>query len=261
VSELYHVPASILTIVTVALAAVMVEAGFRIGQRRRLAKPDTAAAGIGPVEGVVFGLFGLLIAFTFSFVIARYELRRQLVVDEANAIETSYLRSAIAPAPERALLEELHRRYLASRIRFIAAGTNEERDLEALSESLSVQQKLWSRAVAIADRVQGNQPYWQMLEAQNKMFNAREERIGALAARLPDLVVLLLLFTAVLTASVTGYALGLKGERHPLPSAIFLVLTAVVLFIVIDLDRPRRGILRTSETALTDLAERLRATP
>lgn len=260
-SVLYRLDALMLTLIVVALAAVALEMGFRVANVRRTAGPDASSGGIGAVEGIVFGLFGLLIAFTFSFVVARAELRRQLVVEEANAIETSYLRVAIAPESERAVLEGLHRRYVASRVAFIDAGEDQAKGARALAESQAAQDELWSRAVAIAHRDHASAPYGLLLAAQNEMFDVRSKRVGALRARLPDPVVILLLVTAVLTASVTGYALGLNGQHHPVPSVVFLMLTAVVLYIILDIDRPQRGLLRTSETALVELAARLGPTP
>jgi hypothetical protein len=258
-SLLHRARALWLTVAVVLCAAAASEIGFRIASRRR-SRSEDGSPSIGAVEGIVFGLFGLLIAFTFSFVVARFEQRRQLVVEETNAIETSYLRAAVAPVPGRDALEDLHRRYLASRLAFVAAGTGRGRERRALEESHALQTELWARGVALAQRHPASEPYGLMLAALNEMFDLRTKRVGALAARLPDPVVVLLLVTAVLTASVSGYALGLHGERHPMPSAVILILIAVVLYIILDIDRPQRGVLRTRETALVELAERLGAT-
>ncbi len=260
-SVLYGLDALILTLAIVVLAAAAAELGFRVARRRARANPDAAAAGVGPVEGVVFGLFGLLLALTFSFVVTRSEVRRQLIMEEANAIETSFLRSAIAPEARRAALQRLHRRYVASRVAFFEAGGDGARAARALEEAQVLQGELWSQAVSVALSDPGSELNPLMLEALNDMFDVRGRRTGAWRARLPDAVVVMLLITTVLTASVTGYSLGLRGERHPAPSVVFLLLTTVVLYIILDIDRPGRGLLGSRETALAGLAARLGATP
>jgi hypothetical protein len=255
VSELYELGALTLTVAGLVLAGVALAMGFRVA-RRRLASNPSAPTDIGSVEGVVYGLFGLLLAFTFAFVVDRAEVRRELVVEEANAIETSFLRSAVAPSPEREALEQLHRRYLKARVAYVEAGGEGAR-VRALEEADALQGELWSKAVSVAISNPPSPLYPLLLAAQNDMFDVRSRRTRSFRARLPDAVVLFLLVTTVLTALVVGYSLGLRRAWHPTLSVAFLMLMAVVLYLILDIDRPFRGLIRTPETAVLSLAERL----
>lgn len=255
-SELYELGALSLTVAGLVLAGVAMAMGFRVAGRRLAANPD-APTDIGGVEGVVYGLFGLLLAFTFAFVVDRAEVRRELVVEEANAIETSFLRSAVAPPPERAALEQLHRRYLAARVAYVEAGGEGAR---ALEEAEALQGELWSKAVSVALSSPLSQLYPLLLVAQNDMFDVRDRRTGSFHARLPDAVVLFLLVTTVLTALVIGYSLGLRRAWHSTLGVAFVMLMAVVLYLILDIDRPFRGLIRTPDAAMVSLAERIGAT-
>ena len=257
-SELYELGALSLTVAGVVLAGVAMAIGFRVAGRRLAANPD-APTDIGGIEGVVYGLFGLLLAFTFAFVVDRAEVRRELVVEEANAIEVSFLRSAVAPSPERAALEQLHRRYLAARVAYVEAGGKADR-ARALEEADTLQGELWSKAVSVALSSPLSPLYPLLLAAQNDMFDVRNRRTGSLHARLPDAVVLFLLATTVLTALVVGYSLGLRRAWHPTLSVAFAMLMAVVLYLILDIDRPFRGLIRTPGAAMVSLAERIGAT-
>ena len=253
-SELYELGALTLTVAALVLAGVAMAMGFRVAGRRLAANPD-APTDIGGIEGVVYGLFGLLLAFTFAFVVDRAEVRRELVVEEANAIEKSFLRSAVAPSPERAALEQLHRRYVAARVAYVEAGVEEARG-RALEEAEALQAELWSKAVSVALGNPMSPLYPLLLAAQNDMFDVRSRLTGSFHARLPDAVVLLLLVATVLTAVVVGYSLGMRRAGHPTLSAAFVMLMAVVLYLILDIDRPFRGLIRTPETAILSLAER-----
>ena len=123
------------------------------------------------------------------------------MVEEANAIEESFLRSAVAPSPERAALEQLRRRYRAARVAHVEAGGEETRS-RALEEADALRGELWSKAVAVALGDATSPLYPLMLAAQNDMFGVRSRRTGTVRTRLPDTVVLLLLVTTALTPSI-----------------------------------------------------------
>jgi hypothetical protein len=248
-----------LSVIFLVLVGGALEAAYRAGLAKHRAKPDAAATGVGPIEGTVYGLFGLLFAFTFSLVAGRSEVRRGLVVEEANDIGTSYLRCALAPEPEQANLQRLMRDYLDARIEFSVAGYEPGRIEAATARSGALQAEIWRVATDLMRREPRNEGYALLLDSLNSTFDIQTTRLVSLQRHLAPSVVGMLFVTAALTAAVAGYATGLKGERHPLTWLVFVVLLGIVIYVVLDLDRPRRGLFRTPPAVLLDLRRSLQA--
>src|ERR1700752_4683183 len=138
---------------------MLLEVGRRIGVRRLAADPQGAEAGVGTVQGAVFPLLGLLIAFTFSGARSRFDARRQLIVEETNDIGTAYLRLDLLPTDLQPALRESFRRYLDARIEVYRkiseiAGGKESLSKEALVKANELQTQIWRQAVA-ASRAEG----------------------------------------------------------------------------------------------------------
>jgi hypothetical protein len=127
---------------------VLLEIGRRIGVRRLAKDPEGAMVGVGTVEGAVFGLLALLVAFTFSGAAARFDTRRQLIVEETNAIGTAYLRLDLLPAAAQPPLRERFRRYLAARLEAYRQLPDGAAATEALGRAAKLQEEIWTQAVA-----------------------------------------------------------------------------------------------------------------
>jgi hypothetical protein len=256
-SSLYAVPTWILCLVFAAFLGASVELGFRAG-RRRHERADGAVSGIGPLEAAVFGLFGLLLALTFSYVVSRADARRELLVLESNAIGTAYLRCDVAPDPQREELRAKIRAYVDQRIAQAEAGTDEVRATEASRRAIALQGEIWSGAARLARERPDAEAYAILLEALNEMFDLQTSREAIMRAHLPSVVLAFLAATALAAAIVAGYALGLSGQMHRVAVVSFVVLTTMVAFIILDLDRPRRGVFRAPIGALRDLRDTIR---
>lgn len=162
---------------------MLLEAGRRLGAARLAADPEGARAGVGAVEGSVFGLLGLLIAFTFSGAASRFDARRQLIVEEANHIGTAWLRLDLLAANEQPELRELFRRYMDSRLETYRKLPDVEVSEAERARSAQLQQEIWQQAVR-ASRDSGSQPTTVLLlPALNDMFDIVSTR--AMATRLP----------------------------------------------------------------------------
>jgi hypothetical protein len=123
---------------------LLLEAGRRLGLRRRAHDAEGAAAGGRVVEGAVFGLLGLLVAFTFSGAAARFDIRRQLIVEETNAIGTAYLRLDLLPADVQPTLRERFRQYLAARLEAYRKLPDIAAAQETLARSVQLQGEIWT---------------------------------------------------------------------------------------------------------------------
>ena len=126
---------------------VFTEAGRRIGAARIARDPDGMAKGVGAAEGAVFGLLGLIIAFTFSGAGSRFEDRRHLITEEANAIGTAYLRIDLLPGEAQPALRELFRRYVDVRSTVYRNVGDETHTSAKLAETEALQRDIWTKAL------------------------------------------------------------------------------------------------------------------
>ena len=176
--------ASVVLFVTGLIVAMllMLEVGRRVGIRRQMLDPDGASTGLGAVEGAVFGLMGLLIAFTFSGAASRFNKRRDLIVQEANNIGTAYLRLDLLPASAQPALRECFRRYVDSRVAVYHALPDINAAKARLTESNLIQAEIWTLGVAATKtaEVNGNAATSLLLSALNDMIDITTTRWVAL---------------------------------------------------------------------------------
>src|SRR5262245_47005129 len=222
-----------LTILAYALGLLLgvllfIELGRRIGRRQLARTPQGFQTGTGTVDAAVFGLMGLLIAFTFSGAATRWELRRQLIVEEANAIGTAYLRLNLLPPASQPALQEAFRNYLRSRLAVYQTYSDIHKARPALKESGQLQQEIW-RQVTHAAMEAGN-PAVPVLVLQpiNEMFDITTTRTAAVEAHLPSLVFALLAISVLVSSLLVGYNTAASPGRNwtHMVSYAFLVTTA-----------------------------------
>jgi len=237
------------TLTAVLLAAwlcaamlLFLEIGHRIGVRRLRQKGDAVRAGTGVVEGAVFALLGLLVAFTFSGASSRFDERRKLVVEEANAIGTAYLRIDLLPAAAQGEMRERFRSYLDARLAVYRAFPDVDKAESERARADELQQEIWARAVAESA---ASQPIATLLlPALNQMFDITTTRTMAAQSH-PPLVLFGLLFAfALLGALLAGNAMAGITSRHWFHSATFAFALAGAVFVILDMEYPRLGLIR-----------------
>jgi len=204
----------------------------------------------GPVEGAVTGLLALLLAFTFSLSASRYDMRRQVIVQEANAIGTATLRSDLYPEPERSAFRADFKEYVEARIAFYAAGTDKDKLQAAHDLSTMISTRLWKRAAELAqDRdsiIRSNN----MVPALNQMIDVVATRNVAGLATVPDSILWVLFALCILCSSMLGSS---QGQKLPWWTAmIFIVTCSASVLLILDFDRPRRGSI-TLDTANSNI--------
>lgn len=248
-------------LVVVIVGAILLAAsefGFRIGLRLHRAKDESRKGSIAGTLGAVLGLLGLLLGFTFAMAAARYESRRSLVLQEANAIGTTYLRAAFLPTPHQADVEQLLRRYVDARLDFYESGNDAARQGEAERVSAEIQRQLWAHAVASG--LERPTPMVSLfVAALNEVIDLDSMRLNALVAHVPGAVWLLVLAVASCGCWASGYQAGANGARSALTHVLLPLLIAVVITLVADLDRPRGGVIGISQQPLVDLRRSLGA--
>jgi hypothetical protein len=226
------------------------EAGRRIGVRRRELAAERGAS-VAAIEGAVFALFGLLIAFTFSGAASRFDTRRELIVTEANAIGTAYLRIDLLPAEAQPPLRTLFRTYLQSRIDTYRKLPDLDAALAEYQRSVALQGEIWTQAVAAAKSTGSPAVLSLVVPSLNDMIDITTTRLAASRTHLPQ-VILVLLFALALAASlVAGFSTAADARRSWLHNGLFAFVIAASIFVIIDLEYPRLGLIRV------DAADRL----
>jgi hypothetical protein len=236
------------------------EIGYRIGRRGAAEHPELAHKGIGAVEAAVFALLGLLLAFSFSGATSRLDARRQLIVQEANAIGTGYLRLDLLPANDQPEMRHLFREYLDARLRVYEKLPDLKAAEEEISRSQQMQQEIWSRAL-IANRADQSQNVARvLLPALNEMIDTTTSRSIALHTRLPALIFALLICVALLSGLLAGYAMAERERRSWLHMISYAMVVAITVYVVLDLDNPRSGLIRldSADRALLQLRDSIR---
>jgi hypothetical protein len=254
-SPLETVPLGLLFAAVVAGAALAVEGGYRLGRYRLSRTTEEKEAPVGAMVGSVLGLFAFVLAFTFGLAANRYEARRQAVLDEANAIGTTYLRAGLLPEPVRGVSARLLREYVDARL----AMVQEARHAEGLARSDELQRQLWERAVSGAQQQPGpiTGLYVQSLNQVIDMHAVRVQ-VGVRNRIPPSIWVGLLTLGAVAMGGV-GYQAGIAATRRS-PAMLALVLAfSGVLFMIADLDRPQQGFLTVGQQPMLDLQAGMRA--
>jgi hypothetical protein len=231
------------------------EIGFLLGRRAAPKTSDHARSQVGTIQAALLGLLALLLGFTFAMAMSRFDARKQLVLDEANAIGTTFLRAQLLPEPQRREISDLLRRYVNVRLDFYAAGTDDDK-LDAASQATAkLQTQLWSIGAALGEKDPRAVTYGLFLQSLNEVIDLHNKRLTALENHVPEIILILLFFVAMVATALIGYGCGLGEVRNFFVTLVASVLIAAVIFVIIDLDRPRRGLIRVSQDRLVELRD------
>ncbi len=232
---------------TVGLVMLLAILGGTHMARTRRARGILDGDGASSVDGAIYGIFGLVLAFTFAGAAARYEVRRELIRDETNAIGTAYLRLDLLPNLRQPALRNAFSRYVAARLAVFEDITNRQATANAKATVLVLQHEIWTQAVAAAAEVSGPQATTLLLPALNEMFDIATTREVATQNHPPMIIYLLLGLLACATALNAGYAIGSKeGPASRLHIAGFVLAITLILYVTVDLELPRLGLFRIS---------------
>ena len=252
-------PATVAIVVSVLLFLGMLgclEAGYRIGCRA-YRKTATAHEGIGTIGAAVFALLGLLLGFTFSNGISHLDQRRELIIREANAISTAYLRLDLLSPSQQLEMRPLFREYLDARLDVYEKLPDMNAVDRDLTRAGQLQQEIWSKAVAAGDADPSQNVTRLLLPALNDMFDVTTSRTIALHTHLPPLIFGLSIIVALLSGLLAGYEMAKRKRRSLLHAVLYAVVIAVTVFTFLDLDYPRFGFIRlnSADRALMQLRD------
>lgn len=235
------VPTLLIPVLMLVGMLASLEAGFRIGRKRRSSRTAETNDEISVVVAAVLGLLGLVLAFTFGAAQERFSERRAQIVEEANAIGTAYLRLDLLAPADQASIRPLFRDYLESRIETFERFTHRAASRAAFDRGTRLQEEIWKRSVAACGASSNPAAPVLLLDALNKMIDITTTRDLATTSHAPVLVLALLVVLSFAGALLAGDSLALKGLRYPLHMAIFALAIAGTVYLVIDLEYPRMG--------------------
>ena len=236
---------------------VCLQIGYRIGRRSSEEQPQSSHEGIGVIEAAVFALLGLLLGFSFAGGTSRLDAKRQLIVEEANAIGSAYLRVGLLPIDQQPEMRRLFRQYLDARL----AVYDRLPDLQASQRELvrvgEIQQDIWSHAISASRNDPSQNVARLLLPALNQMIDVTTTRTIAMHTQLPLLIFTLLAGVALVSGLLAGYAMAKRKSRSWLHMMLYATVIAVTIYTVLDLEYPRFGLIRlnAADQALLQLRD------
>jgi hypothetical protein len=226
---------------------VLIDIGFRIGKKRKKNIPGTSDEGIGTVDAAVFGLLGLILAFTFSGASNRLDMRRGQIVDEANAIGTAYLRVDLLPSAEQPELRRLFKDYLESRIEVYEKLPDVTAAKAALARGNDLQNAIWAHSASACQSDPNPRTCGLVIPALNDMIDITTTRTMATVQHAPNVILGLMVLLSLLGALLSGFAMSPQARRSVLHTLMFSLAISASVYVVLDLEYPRAGLINLKD--------------
>lgn len=233
-----------------------VECGYRFGNWRHRHAIEEKDASVAAMTASILGLLAFMLAFTFSLAFSRFDNRREAVVEEANAIGTTWLRAQLLPEPYRSEIAELLRQYIQLRTQKFTPDTIGE----LIAQSEQLQKKLWTQATAAAERNPQSILTSLFLQSLNESIDLHTKRtFVGLYSRIPLMIWLTLFSLTLVGLASVGYQAGLSATRRSPEMPILTLAFAGVLYLIVDLDRGHEGLLQVSQQPMVTLRNSMEA--
>jgi hypothetical protein len=255
---LYQQSEILVVLLLFGLLLIATEVGFRRGRVIRGGLEDPARSELTTLQGAMVGLLALLLAFSFAMAESRFETRRQLVLEEANAIGTTYLRSQALAEPYRTKVAALLRDYVANRLKYYDAGIDPEKLDEVNQQTNQFQTEIWSQAMDAINKDPHSIPAGLFISSLNEVIDLHLKRDIARRNHVPEAVLLLLFLVAILAMGIVGFGCGIGDWRDLSVTVTMSLIIALVILVIMDLDRPRRGFIRVSQQSMVDLQDSIK---
>jgi hypothetical protein len=248
---------SALGIVVVLMAAMLLafELAYQVGRRWHADTHDAGREIFVAIKVSLLGLLALLLAFTFGMAADRYADRQRLVTDEANSLHNLWLRSSLLPEPARARFQQLLGQFVDARLAFFDARQNILAVEEAIDRTEKLHDQMWGLVKTEALRDPPMRHAEGMMRSLNHEWSLHRQRVHAFENRVPEAVTLLLFGGTVIAMAAVGFAAGIANHRGTVGKLLLAVLLGGTIFVVLDLDRPRRGIFRISQEPILHLKQ------
>jgi len=257
---MYGQSTALIVFLLLACMLIATELAYRNGLRKQMVANDAAKSQINTLQASMLGLLALLLSFAFSLALQRFDERNQSVVNEANAIGTTYLRTQLLPVSVREQTKTMLKRYIDLRVEEgqVSLADVEKRDA-LIKKTSQISDQLWALAMKSVELDKSAVTTGMFVQSLNDTIDAFGKRDAGLQRHVPETVVLLLLITIIMTAATIGYASGLTGQRAVFATLALQILISMAVFLTIDLDRPRRGFIQVSQLSMLSLQQSVHA--
>jgi hypothetical protein len=244
----------IIFIITMLLLSLFSnEIGFRLGRRNNDSADEATRNHVNSFAVAMIGMLSLIIGFTYSMAGERFNNRKELIVNEANAIGTAYLRSKLIPSPEKEIIGETLRQYADARIEVNTLSENNQDLTQATARTKALQEKIWAAVISLSDKGEKIVLVSSLTQSLNPLFDLQEKAIAARIYRVPSVILLLLFLETIISLGIVGYGCGLSGKRLLIPILIMIVFILISIYVIVDLDRPTRGFIKASQQSLLNV--------
>lgn len=226
---------------------------FYIGKKARFAQQINSS---DMIPSFILGLLSLILAFTFSVVIERYEERRHLTIKEANAISTAYVRSTLLPEVPGIKVNELFKEYIRLRVNFYEIPFSSEESNKILIECEKLKDKMWKHLRIVSKKDPGalTSAY---VYAFTEMFDVEAERNFAINRSIPFTIYYLILIISCVAISSLYFDRGYNNEKVHWRPNLFIVVLSIMITFVYDMDHPRQGVLQIGQQAMLEVLQQI----
>ncbi len=239
-------------IATVGVVLISVAVGYGVGRYEERHSGNEHEPAIGAIVGATLGLLAFLLAFTFGVAASRFDVRKQLVLDDANAIGTSYLRAKLLSEPYATEIRKLLREYVDIRVE----GIRQEKLQSVMARSEELHHLLWSQAIAFGEKNPTSIVGGLFIQSLNQVIDLHAKRVAAgRQNRIPGTIWVVLYVVTGLAMALMGYHAALAGVRRTTAIVLLSLAFSAVIFLIADLDRPLEGLLKVSQEAMADVRE------
>jgi hypothetical protein len=251
---LYGYSSIVITAVLFIAIIAFNEFGFRVGRFVQEKTDDEVKTLTGSIQASILGLLALLLGFTFSMSMQRFDSRSMALIDEANAIGTAVLRIQLLPSQYQDKAHEYFRKYVDLRVSIGQLDLTKQDERENYNKKITdLQGELWSLAIAATTDDPRPVTTGSFVKSLNDVIDSQGKRSALLQMHVPEIVLLLLFVVFISSGGILGYSAGLSGKRIIAPITLISLLITLIVFIIIDLDRPKRGLIQVDQGVMIDL--------
>ena len=254
-----EIPLLLFYVITVVIVLLSVVCGLRLASYMRRQEKRGKEAPIGSIVGAMLALLAFILAFTFGMAASRFDARKQLVLDEANAIGTTFLRTDFLSEPQRGESRKLLKEYVDIRVE---AVLQPEKLPQAVLDSEAIHDRLWSQVTALSKQGKDLILLGLYIQSLNEVIDLHSKRVTVgLQYQIPGAIWLMLYCVTILSMAAVGYQFGLTVTSSWLSILLLALSFSAVILLIVDLERSSEGLIKVSQQPMSVLQQKLSTLP